>query len=279
MCYLSACDVINPTEEIPAYLDIKAPLVKVDPNRELKVSAGIKDIWLSRNDDNLGIYPVPGVIPFIPEAENKFTLNGGIFLSGFSAFREPYPFWRAVQFEASPQGKDTITIQPVFEYFSPDTVLRFAYEETFDGASFILQSAINGNTNEVLLERSSNGFIGNGGILEFDELRTTMVYVSSDWFLLPQEGANRIFIELTYNNTTPFTLGLEYRNFVDFGRIGGDVFVNSEGEWNTIYYDFNSDILSLPSDMEFRLFIRADGEGNVGNILLDNLRIVHFAED
>lgn len=275
---LSACEIINPQEEVPAYLKVESPLVAVDPGRNYQAIAGVKDIWLSRNDDNLGIYPVPNVIPFIPEAENKFTINGGIFLSGFSAFREPYPFWKGIQFEASPAGGDTIVLAPVFEYFSPDSILTFKFEEKFEGASFQFQSVLSGNANEVALERTNTGFDGNGGKFNFSETATVMEMVSTTWFRLPQEGANRIFLEVTYNNTIPFNTGIEYRNAVDFGRLGGQVFVNSEGEWNTVYYDYNDQVRSLPAEMEFRLFFRAEGEGQTGSITLDNIRIVHFQE-
>lgn len=274
----SACELINPQEEIPAYLKIEAPLVAIDPGRNYQVPAGIKDIWLSRNDDNLGIYPVPGVIPFIPEAKNEFTLNGGIFLSGFSSFREPYPFWRGIQFESSITGGDTLVLRPVFEYYSPDTILVFKFEEKFEGASFQFQSLLNGNANEVKLERTEGGFDKNGGKFNFNGTATNMEIVSSDWFRLPQDGNNRMFLEVTYNNTIPFNVGLEYRNAIDFGRLGGDVFVNSQGEWNTVYYDFNDKVKSLPAQVEFRLFLRAAGGSETGSITLDNIRLVHFTE-
>ncbi len=276
--FFSACELINPEEALPAYLKVESPLVRVDPGRNYAVDAGVKDIWLSRNDDNIGIYPVPSVIPFIPEAENKFTINGGIFLSGFSSFREPYPFWRAVQFEATPKGLDTIVIRPVFEYFPLDSSLVFKYEEKFEGASFLLLSALSGNADEVRLERSTEGFDGNGGILHFNHIAKEMELVSNDWFLLPQKGNNRIFLEVTYKNNIGFTVGLDYRNSVDFGRLGGNVFVNSKGEWNTVYYDFNDEVRGLPAEMEFRLFFRATGSGDVSFITLDNIRLVHFVE-
>lgn len=275
---ISGCELINPSEDIPAYLKVGDPLVQVDPGRNYQVTAGIKDIWLSRNDDNLGIYPVPSVIPFIPEAENKFTVNGGIFLSGFSSFREPYPFWKGIQFEASPSGGDTIVLNPVFEYFTLDSFVVFKYEEKFEGASFQLQSVLNGNPTEVSLERTTEGYDRNGGKFNFSGTASNMEVVSTVWFRLPQEGNNRIFLEVTYNNTIPFNTGLEYRNAVDFGRLGGQVFVNSQGEWNTIYYDFNDDVRGLPAEMEFRIFLRADGENESGHITLDNIRLVHFAE-
>jgi hypothetical protein len=71
---------------------------------------------------------------------------------------------------------------------------------------------------------------------------------------------------------------LIYRNNVDIGTIGGNVFANSQGEWNTLYFDFNDDVRALPTEMEFRLFFQASGEGDIGNIILDNLRIVHFTQ-
>lgn len=275
---ISGCELINPQEAVPAYLKVEAPLVQVDPGRNYFVQAGVKDIWLSRNADNLGIYPVPSVIPFIPEAENEFTVNGGIFLSGFSSFREPYPFWKGIQFETRISGGDTFVLKPVFEYFPLDSNVVFKFEEKFEGASFQFQSLLNGMTGEVRLERTSEGFDRNGGRFNFNGTAKNMEIVSTEWFRLPQEGNNRIFLEVTYNNTIPYSTGLEYRNSVDFGRLGGEVFVNSQGEWNTVYYDFNDQVRSLPATMEFRLYFRANGENETGSITLDNIRLVHFTE-
>jgi hypothetical protein len=278
LLFLSGCNLINPKEELPVYLKIEQPEVVVDPGGRLLAEAGVKDVWVTRNEDVLGVYAVPSVIPFYPKERNSFTINGGIFKSGFSSFREPYPFWKAVTLEVDAEPLDTFVLRPRFEYFALDTFLVFAFEEKFETGSLQLSSGLAGNPLEVTINRTVNGFDGNGGLMEFTADATEMELISTSWFRLPQSGGNRIFLEVTYNNTIPFTAGLIYRNNVDIGTIGGNVFANSQGEWNTLYFDFNDDVRALPTEMEFRLFFQASGEGDIGNIILDNLRIVHFTQ-
>ena len=273
---LTSCDLINPEEDLPVYVEITNPRVRVHPDENFLADVQVKDVWVYRNEEFVGIYPVPSTIPIFPGEQNNLSITGGVFLSGFSGFRGTYPFWRSIFFEVNTVPVDTMSIQPIFEYFSPDTVLLFAFEETFDGGSVGLKNNISTSSSSVGIARtSSDPFDKNAGLARFNSTSTDMELVSTTSFPLPQNGNNRVFIELTYKNTVDFTVGL-YHNGVNFSEVGGKVFYSAKPDWNTIYIDVNDEIRSISQTVDFTLFIRANGQGEIGQILFDNIRIVHF---
>lgn len=54
----TSCDVINPTEDIPAYIYIADFQLNTNPNQGTS-SDKITDVWVSLNNDFLGVYPLP----------------------------------------------------------------------------------------------------------------------------------------------------------------------------------------------------------------------------
>ena len=94
-------------------------------------------------------------------------------------------------------------------------------------------------------------------------------------FFLPQGGNNRIFVEITYKNDIPFTVGM-YHNNINFEEVGGEVYYNPRSEWNTVYIDVNDEVRAIPGNEQFTLFLRANGGGDIGEIRFDNIRVVHF---
>ncbi len=276
LMFFTSCDLINPDEDLPVYLEISKPKVRIHPDQNFLADVNVKDVWIYRNEEFLGIFPVPSTIPVFPGDRNNLSISGGIALSGFSGFRSTYPFWRTVQVDLLATPIDTVPIQPIFEYFSPDTNLVFAFEETFDGGSLRLKNNISTLSNSVGIATSGiDPFEKNAGLARFNASSNLMELTSTTSFLLPQRGNNRIFIEVTYKNDIDFTVGM-FHDGVNFSEVAGNVFFNAKSDWNTIYIDVNDEVRSIPETVRFTLFIRADGQGETGEILFDNIRIVHF---
>ena len=274
----SGCDWINPEEELPVYLQLEAPLVRVDPGGSFAATAGLKDIWIERGGELLGIYQVPSIVPIYPSDEKQITLSAGVFNAGLSGFRQRYPFIKTQTWTLDVVPLDTMMVAPVFEYFAKDTHLIFAFEEKFEGVSLLIQrDQTRGGT--VNLSTSSDAFqggrAGQGSFFPGDSL---MEWVSVSSFRLPQSGENQVFIEISYKNDIAFTAGLHYQYIHDIqqGSLGGRVFFSPSSGWKTVYIDMGTDLRTLVDDARFLLFLRANGKGQQGRILFDNIRLLHF---
>ena len=282
--FLVACSQ-TADEPLPIYLSIDNPEVVINASNNLRSKLGIKDVWLDYGSNQLAAFRTPVVVPLLLEnGVDSILLRGGIFESGLSSTRNPYPFWKPQNYFVSKiEPLDTLYISPSFSYFSRDSILSFPFEEGFENASLILEPLrIGANTNRI--EKSSiEAFEGiASGRIAFTESEYDFEYVATDYIPLPQSGNNDIYVEVTYKNDIPFTVGFYYALGQQINVIETGIFFNSGLEWNTIYVHVNDQIRSIPAGARFKLFFRANslnqetGRGKPGNIFLDNLRIVHF---
>lgn len=273
---LSGCDLLNPDEALPAYLRIGPATVLVDPAQPLVSDLGVRDIWVSRGQELIGAYQVPSVVPFFPNGETEFVVNGGVFETGFSSSRIRYPFWQPITFQIPTEALDTFTIAPTFQYYA-DSVLAYPFQEDFEGIGTNFVELTTGSNAATLSTTSSDAFEGNrSGQVLFSPNFTQYEGASSGFFSLPQSGNNDIWVEVTYKNTVAFTVGLYYVTNTNAGELGDRVFFLSESEWNTAYIHVNDFVRSVSESAVFRLYIRANSNGASGQLLLDQVRIIYF---
>ena len=280
------CACSNSNEDpLPVYLHIDNPAVIINESANLKSTLGIRDIWLDYGSNSLAAFRMPVIIPLLLEnGVDSVLLRGGIFESGLSSTRSPYPFWKPQNyFVADIQPLDTLHISPVFSYLPRDSVLAYPFEEGFENASLILEPLRTG-INSIRIEKSiSEPFEGSAsGRIRFSDSEYDFEYVATDYIALPQSGNNDIYVELTYKNDISFTLGFYYALGQQINITETGIFFNSDLEWNTVFVHVNDQLRAIPSGARFKLFFRANslnqetGRGKTGNIFLDNLRIVHF---
>lgn len=270
------CDIINPEESLPAYIDIQGASVIVSEPQSLTSNLGIRDLWLFRGNEQMGTYQIPRVIPYFPSEQTEFVITGGVFETGLSAARVSYPFWQPVTLEIPNTPLDTFVLNPQFQYYS-DTLLQIPFSETFEGFGTNLVETATGAAAAALTINTADAFEGNrSGLVTFTNDFTFYEGSSADFFPLPQSGNNDIWVEVTYKNNIPFTVGLSFITSSNSGELGDGIFFNSNLEWNTAYIHVNDFVRSISETAVFRLFIRANGNGNAGTLLLDQVRIIHF---
>ncbi len=273
---VAGCDIINPEESLPAYLDIQGASVLVSEPQSLASSLGIRDLWLFRGNEQIGTYQIPRVIPYFPTEQTEFVITGGVFETGLSAARVSYPFWQPLTIQIPNTPLDTFVLTPQFRYYS-DTVLQVPFSETFEGFGTNLIETATGAAAAALTINTSDAFEGSrSGQINFTSDFTFYEGSSADFFPLPQSGNNDIWVEVTYKNNIPFTVGLSFITGSNSGELGDGILFNSNLEWNTAYIHVNDFVRSVSETAVFRLFIRANGNGNAGTLLLDQVRIIHF---
>lgn len=276
---LSSCEVFNRDEEIPVYLKINQPTVVIDSAIGLTSQLGIRDIWLTQGENIQGIYPSPTVIPVMKSAGNALRLDAGIYETGQSAYRIPYPFLHPVYFTVDAEAGDTVELNPVLTYLG-DAEIDIRIDERFENSDINFRPfVISGSDTTNVRKSTEDVFRGSfSGKVRFDATHKywSTIHNSPD----PMQIAKNkdVYAEITYKNDIPFTVGLAYKS-LSAGENGTIpvVTLNPSDEWNTVYVHFVEQIrgLSVP-DAAFHLWLSADGDGETGEIYLDNIRLIHF---
>lgn len=277
----NSCNLLDPDEPLPMYLKIEQPKVLLDPNNNLTSTVGIKDLWIDQGPNFLGIHEAGKIVPVFENEFNNYAFTGGIFNSGLAGFRNRYPFWRIIEQTIEHRPLDTVVLSPVFEYFPRDTALTYVFEENFEtGGRSLVDLGVVGPT--VRFERSANSaFEGSqAGRALFSLRDSVMAIVSDASFTLPTSRQNTIWLEVTFKSDVPFAAGLYYEEVgqPNFGPIGGDILFQSD-TWTTVYIPLGDPVRSLGgSNLQYRVFFQANGQGDSGELYLDYIRLIHFAE-
>ncbi len=283
--FLSGCDLINPAEELPAYISIQEPQVVIDEATGFATKAGIRNVWLYHAGFLQGAYqtdpeafPLGRVVPVLDLKRSDYFMEGGIYESGQSSFQIPYPFWDRVTFDWQATAGDTHVVTPSFHYVDPGLYIT-SLDEHFDGGSidFVpFSSGLPSDSSAFFDLRSTDVFHGTGiGYVDFTAQRRYFETINSTPFQTTQ--SSNIFAEITYKNTIPFSVGLIYQSIS--GVLRQDVLtVSPNGNWNTVYVHLITEVRAIinangPATL-FWLWIRADGGGDEGYIKFDDIRVI-----
>ena len=89
----TGCDIINPSEKIPAYLHIDSFTLKGSYDSFGTLSHAITDVWVIIDNEFIGAYELPADIPVLKEGKKSMVLKAGIKENGITNTRLPYPFY------------------------------------------------------------------------------------------------------------------------------------------------------------------------------------------
>lgn len=285
----AGCDVINPSEELPAYIKFQNPQVVLDESTGFQSDAGIRNVWLYHGGFLQGVYQLdPDVdtngrtVPFLQLDRTDFFVEGGIYESGQSSFQISYPFWDRMTFDWQGTVGDTHVVTPVFHYVDA-SLYETPVNEHFDGGSIDFERFASGlipvsttDSSTFFVLRSDDVFQGTGaGHVLFDASHRWFETINGTPFFTEQ--SSNIFAEITYKNTIPFSVGLVYQNGSAV-RTQTVLTLSPSAEWNTVFVHFISEVRAILNgnglDTKFYLWLKADGESQDGYIRFDNVRVI-----
>ncbi len=279
-----ACDVINPEEEIPAYIQIEPFQLTTDYAEEGSASQKITDAWVFVNSEFLGVYYLPATFPVLANGESDILVLPGVKVNGIAASPAIYPFYERFTTTENLTPSEVSTIRPVTEYlestiFSINNFdIGHTFTEDFDGDT---------ETRVVLTEDPQEVFEGSAsGKIVLDTFHPAIEVGTNERFVnLPTNGF-KIFIEMNYQAETD--LVLSFVGFDSFGNSfpGASLFLKPNTAWNKVYYDA-TEIVLIASDVStggFRILLGArlerdrNGEYPIAEarILIDNIKLVFF---
>jgi hypothetical protein len=270
-----SCNIINPAEEIPAYIEIDTSYFFVNnPAKEGSASHKITDAWVYINNDFRGVFELPTKFPVLDKNDCDITIRPGIKMNGIAATRVNYLLYRPFTTRLNLQPLSVYKITPTYTYYEN---LKFPFKEDFESSNSF-ENYPRSDTSIIRTNNPSLVFEGNfSGALYLDKERSYFKAkaVSANKFKLPDSGKT-VFLEMNYRCNNTFAIGFGSKYNVDAIETLL-IILNPSPNWNKIYINFTEEASKNASALEHYFYIESILNPGVekAEIFLDNLKIVH----
>lgn len=274
---LTACDIINPEEQIPAYLHIEPFELNANATQGSGHSK-ITDVWLSVDGEFLGSYSLPADIPLLKEGNVEIELQAGIKDNGISALPEIYPFYTSYLTQVQLTPAQSVEVRPTVTYIDD---INFAMLEDFEQAPHFFTQDIDGNlgteitaSNEEVFEGASSGRITLTASNTIIEVATDVTRAFKE---VDKDGIY-VYLELNYKTDVPIAFGL-------IGNFDGnqapeilyEPILFPKQEWNKIYLNLSTVVFNLNAEAyQIAILAQLPDDKEEANIWLDNVKLIHF---
>lgn len=274
---LSACDLINPAEGIPAYVhiesvDLETTTLQGTDNHK------ITEIWAFDGGTMLGAYQLPGYVPVLEEGNTSFSFRAGIKNNGIANSRIMYPMFEPIDIDLMLEPLDTVTINPVYQY--KDNVAFI--HESFEDAGTQLEAHGGSQVDMITLNDPDSVFEGAG--TGFVRIPSGFTYWQERWqqqMNLP--AGEQMWLELDYKCNNTFATGLYAISGSE--EIKSLTFILNPttddagvAQWNKIYIELSETALNYSNADHFKLYFECSRQTDVdaAEVFLDNIKVVHF---
>lgn len=264
----------NPAEELPSYVYIDTIQLSTKAG-EGSNSQQITEVWAYFGSEFVGAYDLPALFPILVGEEDELTIFPGIKQNGISNAREVYPFYTRYRVTKNWADLKIDTIQPIVEY--QDDV-EFVFVEDFELGNLFGYDVDQNSFSQMTLT-TTEAFEGNrsGRIYMADSILHTEVGTTLNYNL--PKNSEPVYIEMDYKNNVPFDIAVA--GVVDNGlEIIERLTLTPKDDWNKIYFMITNNVISL-SNNEYKIVIRvlrASKDDPAAEVLLDNIKLIHFTE-
>ena len=160
----SACNIINPKEEIPTYVHIDSfKFYNPNPNLTGSANQAITSVWAYIDGNPIGVFDLPATIPVLANGTQELQLAPGVNNQGLKDYQLTYPFFAFHKESITATPGKVINITPETQYV-PD--LKYWIEDFETSNSF---SKLSGDTSirrvtgqDSVLEGGGSGCISLG---------------------------------------------------------------------------------------------------------------------
>ena len=279
---LSACDKFEGDQTVPSYLGIDSLGFYCDNDIQGTSNQKIVDAWVYVDDDLIGGFEMPALIPVLKSGIHKLEIRPGIILNGIPDTRAPYPCIKPIIIDEFDLYIDsTVTAYGTTTYYDN---AEFVWMEDFEDPSLAIHESINSDTVIYITEpaNAQGAFLDDhsqySGISYLDETRPYVQLVSdngNDGGFVFDRG-DFIFLELNYRNNVSVVVGLyieladqtiEQRSFL---------IISPTDAWKKIYVNFTPIVNETTDAVNYKVYFEAYHSAGIEDeyIMLDNLKLV-----
>ena len=274
MLWLQACNMINPKETIPTFIQIDSVhLAPTVLSKHGSISQKITDVWVYYDLQFLGAFELPAKVPVITEGRGQLQIVAGIWDNGLSGTRAKYPFYNVDTFTFSASPAQTIFHTPQFTYRTKDTpVITYNVEDFEQGNGFTKYS---GDTSMVRTNTSSELFEGDwSGKITLDSAATSSQIITIESYSLP---ANQdAYLEMNYKCDVP--ISMQTRVYYQGAWTTYDIIgLKARDNWTKVYLKL-SGFSATYQNGKFRFIIGSSllSGKDKATVLIDNFKIIYF---
>lgn len=277
----SACELINPEEDIPAFIKVDNFQLTTALNTQGSNRHQINDVWAFVGGEALGVFELPATIPVLATGTQNITLFAGIRENGLRSSPVIYPFYERYEVELNLVPEQTTTISPRIKYNTQNSI--FELIEDFEDSRLSLRTtipnALNRTTTQILEGTASGQVLLNTN--PRIELTSTTTFLD-----LPTSEGLPVYLEMDYRTNVELEVGLvgistDPLNPIE--AVSYKVILCPLSEWNKVYINFQEDLEISQLDayrLAFRASIEDTGCGNSNRtnpeVLLDNIKLIRF---
>lgn len=272
---LPSCEVINPDEGIPSYIQIDTIEFSTNYLVEGTASHKITDAWVYVDDELVGTYELPATVPVLKSGSHKITVNAGIKMNGIAATRIPYPFYKPYELTTELFADSIIKLEPEVAYYSST---NFVWMEDFESPGYTLEvtsisdtslNRINATTD--VFEGSSSGLFAmrNPPHILF-ECKTINEYV------LPK-GGTPVFLELNYKCNNTFRIGIFANESGLSTQVPQTILINKSENWNKIYVNLTNEVSLFVNAVNYNVYFGVIPDEGVPEpmVYIDNIKLIY----
>jgi len=269
---LSACNIINPAEPVPAYLHVEPFVFSTADISQGSADHKIEDVWVYIDDDLQGVYELPATFPVIANGYHTIKLRPGIYFNGVKASRFPYPFYSIYDTLINFMPGNEHVIAPSATYTAG---LDFTNENFDSGGGIIFDTTSVSKAKMEVTNIPGEVYEGTGtGKAILDSAHSVMEIATGALFL-PVLGSQRTFIEVNYRSTIPLVVGLIANGYTpDHVSI---ITLKPNTEWNKLYLEITNPAHALSEATSFQVFFyaRIYDVNSTDTVYLDNFKVIH----
>lgn len=279
---VSACDIINPEEDIPAYIYIEKFDLTTNYSSQGTDSEDITEVWIYHGIDLLGAFKLPATIPVLASGTQSIMAFPGIHDNGISALPDIYPFYTSYDLELDLLPGRVDTIYPQTTYKSNIDFVLFP-QEGFEGNSNLIGEELDGNSQTRIVNSNLDVFEGSAsGRIHLDQTNNTIEVGSARFTDFPS-ATSSVYMELNYKSDVEFAVGLI--GYDDLGNVAYSSFekgLNPREDWTKIYFNFTEQIqligvsTSPVRTYHFCIHSRLRSDQTEADIYLDNIKWLQF---
>lgn len=277
LVFLSACEVINPPEQIPTYIAVDSVKVKItDPAQGTSINS-ISDCWLYVNGKLIGVFEVPFKVPVLESGIQSIQIEPGYKNSGSDTKRGIYPLMMGWYSTDTLEKGKVLNLTPEFAY----KPAKFDLIENFEDIGIEFEVS---NLSDTCITLVSGAPAQEGKSMYFalDNERTHFECRSSKLYEITKKG--HAFLEISFKCTDQFVFGLfslEY-NGSTLSEVRKNVYVfNRADDWKTVYIDLNYHVINARGT-NFRLFFTSirpeDAVSDKTEVFIDNVKLVYISQ-
>lgn len=281
---MTGCDKFEGDQSIPSYIRIDSIGVKITSSIQGTASASLTDAWVYVDDQLIGCFELPAVIPVLAEGKCNVKVYPGFKINGMNNTRAPHPMFNYFSFTKTlyPDSTISLTNQLINGKQTLLTTYKeactFKWMESFADPSLSIDSV---KTSETGIGLTPDGYadVFEGqfsGRIYMPDTVTYFLGTNNEDLTLPKLG-RAVILELNYKTNIDVTIGM-YATSTSQTVMQPLLVLSPTSTWKKIYVNLSPYVSSQSSAISYKIFfgVIRDESSSAGEILLDNIKLVHL---